>query len=85
MGAPQLLLLVLPPHLECRQQRRLVDDAAPRRIDDEYALAALGERGRVDDVARGGVERRVQRHEVRGAPELVQRHLADASGGRGGL
>ena len=56
--------------IERRAQRRLVDQAAARAIDDAHALLHLGERRGVDDVPGLVGQRRVQRDEI-GAPEQL--------------
>src|SRR5208337_682794 len=59
-------------------QGGLVDQAAPRAVDDSHRWLHHADRAGVDEVARLGIERRVQRDEVAAGPELVEpRHALD--------
>ena len=57
-------------------ERRLVDDRASRRIDEKRRRLHPPERGGVDQVARLGAERAVERHDVGSRQQLVERKEA---------
>ena len=59
-------------------QGGLVDQAAPRTVDDSHRRLHHADRAGVDEVARLGIERRVQRDKVAAGPEFVEpRHALD--------
>ena len=55
------------------EQRLLVDELAPRRVDDANAVSRVPERALVDDCARLVVQREVQRDDVRAREDGVLR------------
>ena len=59
-------------------QRRLVDEAAARAIDDAHALLGLGEVFGRQDVAGLRRQRRVQGDEVGAGEQIVELDLLDA-------
>ena len=73
--------------VECRGQRRLVDDAAARHVDEDGRPLHDFELGGANEVARPGVERAVYRDDVGPAQQLGQREggvallACDARGG----
>ena len=65
------------PGIERVAQRRLVDQAAARAIDDAHAAPSEPERARVDDVAGAVGQRRVQGDEIRAAEQFIEIELVD--------
>jgi hypothetical protein len=59
-------------------QRRLVDQAAARAVDDPHALLGLGEVFRRQDVAGLVGQRRVQRDEIGAGQQRIEVCLLDA-------
>ncbi len=53
-------------------QRLLIDESAPRRIDQKGLFIHRGEGFRVDHILRPGVERTMQRQNVGGGENLVE-------------
>ena len=59
-------------------QRRFIDEAAARAIDDAHALLGLGEIFRREDVVGLRGQRRVQGDEIGAREEIVELELFDA-------
>jgi hypothetical protein len=68
------------PDLSGGDQRRFLDDAAARAVEDPHALLALLERRLVDHVMRVVGQRHVHRDVVRLREQLVERHGLDLHG-----
>ena len=61
------------PGIERLQQRVGIDQAAPRRVDDDYSPPAAGERVTIEEVVGFRQQRNVQRQEVRFRQQTLQR------------
>ena len=63
------------------RERKLIDDAAARRVDQHRPRLHAPNRLLIEQIARFGGESHVQAHEVRLGEQLIERDRLDAVGG----